>query len=241
MTETGPAGGAPSPATRSGRAAPGPGRRAWWVVLVLAALGAVSLALVWMLGGEPPPGDDEVDLVPVSMRSAYFGHPPSWSETSLSPSRDPVDPQIEEQRNFSSAATQDDVARALISYDVRRPPVPRPTTERIHHTIEEAVGDQREATQAELVDMRAGAGHGCVSGVEYAEGPEVFHGRGMVSSMQYRYTCESGEGPITGWYLVGYAPDGRAHRVTVTALSSYWEDERAELEAVIDSVHATTE
>lgn len=135
---------------------------------------------------------------------------------------------------------QNSAKTAALQYYTLNPPATPPARSVITGAIEQGLAAQQASSKEQLLGMRETAGHGCLAGgpFEYVEKPAVTQTEKDVR-LVYGYTCTSQTGPIRGYSITAYDWLARKHSATIDATTEYWEQNPAEMSAVIDSFGVT--
>lgn len=109
--------------------------------------------------------------------------------------------------------------------------------ERARAAMKAALKTQTTATESQLLSMRESSGHGCAANISYTNEP-VYVEKGDLIGYTYGYTCDSYYGPVQGEYGVWYDEFGAQHRLLVSSLQQYWDDNETGLAAILKSTKA---
>lgn len=203
---------------------------------ILAGSGVLFLAVVLVVGflvaGVLGSGK-KASMVESTTVAASFQYPDGWIENGQNVTVINEDGTQPEER--FNAINQEKGATALMTYEAGARPDGEVTQEKIHAAIDQGFQGQLDATQEDLVYFRSTSGFGCVQDFNYTEMPALVERDGMYG-YSYGYTCESYKGMIEGQYFVAYDASGVSHRMTVEALQTEWDNNKASLTAIIPSL-----
>lgn len=109
--------------------------------------------------------------------------------------------------------------------------------EKARSAMETATQTQLDATASQLAAMRESTGHGCAANAVYTNAPALVE-KGDLIGYTYGFTCDSFYGPVQGEYGVWYDEYGAQHRLLVSSLQEYWDENQADLEEIMKSAKA---
>ncbi len=126
---------------------------------------------------------------------------------------------------------------AIVNYTYTKGSAAPVDKERARSAMKTALQTQKAATESQLLSMRESSGHGCAANITYTDQPTYVE-EGDLIGYAYGYTCDSLYGPVQGVYGVWYDEFGAQHRLLVSALKQYWDDNESGLEAIVKSAKA---
>lgn len=126
---------------------------------------------------------------------------------------------------------------AIINYTYTKGGAEPVDKERARSAMRTALRTQINATESQLLSMRESSGHGCAANIVYTNEP-TYAEKGDLIGYTYGYTCDSYYGPVQGVYGVWYDEYGAQHRLLVSSLQQYWDDNQSGLEAILKSAQA---
>ena len=175
------------------------------------------------------------DLVDYESTEFTFAYPSTWQQKDTSNQTNIIGGT--EPDAYVVILSEQEDSPVIVNYTYNKGTEAPVEKERARSAMKTALQAQVNATESQLLSMRESSGHGCAANVEYTDQP-VYVEEGDLIGYTYGYTCDSYYGPVQGLYGVWYDEYGAQHRLLVSSLQEYWDDNQSGLEEILKSAKA---
>lgn len=178
---------------------------------------------------------DFSDLTKYDSPDFTFSYPSAWQQKDTSNQTNIIGGETPDA--YVVILSEQEDSPVIVNYTYTKGSAEPVEKERARSAMKTALQTQINASESQLLSMRESSGHGCAANISYTDQP-VYMEEGDLIGYAYGYTCDSYYGPVQGVYGVWYDEFGAQHRLLVSSLQQYWDDNQSGLEAILKSAKA---